>query len=91
MTTKSPLRICLLTAVVWLSTAPAFGQTQAEPEITLRVSPAELKIIAHAMATHPAPQTVALVVKLQAQVDTQFPPGPYATELPLPAISGRDR
>lgn len=79
----------LIAASLWLSTwAGAFAQT---PDITLHVTPAELKIIAVAMAAQPTPQTTPLVVKLQAQIEKQFPPGPLATELPLPAIAGRDQ
>jgi hypothetical protein len=77
----------LLAAVLWLTaTASAFAQ-----DVKLEVSPAELKIIANAMAAHPSSQTQALILKLQAQIDAQFPPGPFATDLPLPAIVGRDR
>ena len=68
---------------------PAFAQAAA---ISLKITPADLKVIAKALD---APKIRArmqpLVVKLQGQVDSQFPAGPYATELPLPAIRGRDR
>lgn len=59
--------------------------------ITLNLTSAELKIIAKAMAANPEAGTADLVVKLQTQIDAQYPPGPLATELPLPAIQGRDQ
>ena len=90
MPTKAPLRFYFLAIAVWLSAASAFAQDDPF-EVTLKVSPAELKVIAQAMAEKPAPETLPLVVKLQAQIDKQFPPGPLATELPLPAIQGRDQ
>jgi hypothetical protein len=74
-------------AALWLAgIASAFAQ-----DVTLTLSPDELKVIARAMAATPEPQTLPLVIKLQAQIDAQFPPGPLATELPLPAISGAAR
>jgi hypothetical protein len=82
--TKS--RFHLLAAGLSLWAAPAFAQ--GAPEITLKVGPAELKIIANAMAARPDTQTLALTAKLQNQIDLQFPPGPYSTLLPLPAIEG---
>jgi hypothetical protein len=85
--TKS--RFHLLALGLLLCVAPAFGQ--GAPDITLKVSPAELKIIANAMAARPDTQTLALTAKLQAQIDVQFPPGPYSTPLPLPAIEGTVR
>lgn len=82
----------LIAASLWLSAcAAALAQTAPVPDITLHVTPAELKIIAVAMAAQPTPQTGPLVVKLQGQIEKQFPPGPLATELPLPAIAGRDQ
>jgi hypothetical protein len=89
MPTKAPLRFYFLAIAVWLSAASAFAQDPAE--VTLKVSAAELKVIAEALDDKPTPQTLPLVVKLQAQIDAQFPPGPFATELPLPAILGRDQ
>ena len=60
-------------------------------DVTLKLSSAELKIIARAMAATPEPQTLPLIIKLQAQIDAQFAPGPLATDLPLPAIQGKAR
>jgi hypothetical protein len=76
----------LLAAGLWLSATAATAFAQ---DITLSVTPAELKVIARAMAAKPQPQTLPLVVKLQAQIDAQFPPAQGPTELPLPAIQGR--
>jgi hypothetical protein len=89
--TKSPLLFGLIAAGIWLSAIASHALAQDAPEITLRVNPAELKVIATAMAAKPNSQTLPLVVKLQAQINAQFPPGPLATELPLPAIAGASR
>jgi len=80
-----PLRF--LIACLWLGTSSAFAQ-----DITLTVNAAELKVIAQALdAPKIRAQTQSLVIKLQSQINAQFPPGPLTTELPLPRIQGRDR
>jgi hypothetical protein len=61
-------------------------------DVALRVSPAELKVIAKALdAPKIRARSQPLVIKLQEQINAQFPAGPDVTELPLPAIRGRDR
>jgi hypothetical protein len=84
--TKTPR---FLIVALCLLSAPALAQTA---DVAFTVTPAELKIIANALdAPKMRAQTQPLVIKLQEQVDLQFPAGPYATELPLPAIRGLDR
>ena len=59
----------------------------------LRTSTAAVRVLPvhEAMAATPEPQTLPLIIKLQAQIDGQFAPGPLATDLPLPAIQGKAR
>jgi hypothetical protein len=96
---SGPAFAALIAIALAVTGGPAFSQTPPAhaqqrpvvPAIVLTVNPAELKIVARAMAAHPEPQTLSLVVKLQAQIDKMFPPGGGPTELPLPAIQGVDR
>jgi hypothetical protein len=86
MSPQIPLRFGFVAAALWLSATHALAQDA--PDSTLTLKPAELKVIAKAMAARPTPQTLPLVIKLQAQINAQFPPGPGPTDLPLPAIEG---
>lgn len=85
------LAFCVVLAGCCSSGVALAGAQERQPEIVLRLTPLELKVIARAMAAHSEAETQPLVVKLQAQINTQFPPGPWATELPLPTIEGTSR
>jgi hypothetical protein len=50
--TRTPLRFGLLAACLWLGTAPAFAQ-EAQPDITLKLSPAEVAEIARLIDLQP--------------------------------------
>jgi hypothetical protein len=80
----------------FLAAALAVGISSAalaqSADVALKVTPAELKVIAKALdAPRIRAQAQPLVIKLQSQIDAAIAAGPYATELPLPAIRGLDR
>jgi hypothetical protein len=82
-------RILLAAAIAVGVPSAALAQSA---DVTLKITPEDLKIIAKALdAPKIRAQAQPLVIKLQSQIDAQFPAGPGATELPLPAIRGRDR